>query len=238
VNPSEWTERPVAGQRMSAVEYVLVDLRQAIESGAIRVGERLPSESALAARYSVSRAVIREVLRSCESAGLTVTRPGKGTFVVSTHRGELVFEGYSATHLMEARPGIEVPAAALAAMRRSDAQLEALQRLAEEMERERDEAVWTRLDSQFHLAIAEASGNPVFADVLASIAAALRNQSAMLNVQVNRRQASQAEHRSIVSAIARSSALEAEDAMRFHLGEVQEALATILTSEGSNPPVE
>ena len=236
MNTSEWTDRPVAGQRMSAVEYVLVDLRQAIESGLIQVGERLPAETALAARYSVSRAVIREVLRSCESAGLTVTRPGKGTFVVSSHRGELVFEGYSATHLMEARPGIEVPAAALAAIRRTDAQLESLQRLAKEMERESDEAVWTRLDSQFHLAIAEASGNPVFADVLASIAVALRGQSAMLNVQVNRRHASQTEHRSIVAAVARSSALEAEDAMRFHLDEVQEALATILTSDGT-PPV-
>ena len=71
----------------------------------------------------------------------------------------------------------------------------------------------------------------MFADVLASIAAALRNQSEMLNVQVNRRRASQTEHRSIVSAIARTSALEAEDAMRFHLDEVQEALATLLTAD-------
>jgi GntR family transcriptional regulator, transcriptional repressor for pyruvate dehydrogenase complex len=230
VKPSEWSEQPVAGQRMSAVAYVLVDLRQGIESGMIRVGERLPSESALAARYAVSRAVIREVLRSCEAAGLTVTRPGKGTFVVADHPAEMVFDGYSAKHLMEARPGIEVPAAALAALRRTDAQLASLQRLVEEMEHEQDEAVWTRLDSQFHLAIAEASGNPVFADVLASIAAALRNQSEMLNVQVNRRRASQTEHRAIVSSIASASALEAEDAMRFHLDEVQEALATLLTS--------
>ena len=231
MKPPEWIERPVAGQRMSAVEYVLVDLRQGIQSGLIRVGERLPSESALAARYAVSRAVIREVLRSCESSGLTVTRPGKGTFVVADHPAEMVFNGYSAKHLMEARPGIEVPAAALAALRRTDTQLGSLQQLVDDMEREQDEAVWTRLDSQFHLAIAEASGNPVFADVLASIAAALRNQSEMLNVQVNRRRASQTEHRSIVSAIARSSALEAEDAMRFHLDEVQEALATLLTTD-------
>lgn len=230
MNPSEWIERPIAGQRMSAVEYVLVDLRQGIESGLIRVGERLPSEAALAARYSVSRAVIREVLRSCESSGLTVTRPGKGTFVVADHPAEMVFNGYSAMHLMEARPGIEVPAAALAALRRSDTQLASLQRLVDEMEQEQDEAVWTRLDSQFHLAIAKASGNPVFADVLASIAAALRSQSEMLNIQVNRRGASQTEHRSILSAIARASALEAEDAMRFHLDEVQEALATLLTA--------
>jgi DNA-binding FadR family transcriptional regulator len=216
---------------MSAVEYVLADLRQSIESGMIRVNERLPSETALAARYEVSRAVIREVLRSCESAGLTVTRPGSGTFVVTDHPVEMVFAGYSPMHLMEARPGIEVPAAGLAALRRSEAQLASLQRLLDEMEHEQDEAAWTRLDSQFHLVVAEASGNPVFAAVLASIAGALRSQSETLNVQLNRRSASQTEHRSVVSAIARRSALEAEDAMRFHLDQVHEALATLLTAD-------
>ena len=97
--------RPVVGQRMSAVDYVLRDLRDAVESGVIHVGERLPSEAALAARYSVSRTVIREVLRALEATGRTVTRDGKGTFVVATHPNEVLFEGYSAAHLMEARPG-------------------------------------------------------------------------------------------------------------------------------------
>ena len=226
----DWRSRPVAGRRTSAVAYVLQDLRDAIASGDIKVGERLPSESALSSRYSVSRTVVREVLRSLESTGLTVTRSGKGTFVVAAQHAHLVFEGYSATQLMEARPGIEVPAAALAALRRTDAQLRALQELGARMETETDNTIWTGLDASFHLTIAEASGNPVFADVLSSIAAALRGQSAMLNVQYNRRSASLAEHRAIAAAITRGSAVEAEDAMRFHLSEVHDALALSLTS--------
>lgn len=225
-----WTSRPIVDRRMSAVDYVLRDLRDAMEAGVIQVGERLPSESALATRYSVSRAVVREVLRSCEGMGLTVTRTGKGTFVVATQPSDLVFEGYSSAHLMEARPGIEVPAAALAALRRTEEHLETLQQLMERMEREADGQVWTRLDASFHVTIAMASGNPVFSDVLGSIAAALSGQSEMLNLRADRRAASQAEHRSIAAAIARGSAVEAEDAMRYHLDEVRDALAVSLTS--------
>ncbi len=220
--------RPVVGQRMSAVDYVLRDLRDAVESGVIQVGERLPSESALAARYSVSRTVIREVLRALEATGRTVTRDGKGTFVVATHPTEVLFEGYSAAHLMEARPGVEIPAAALAALRRTDEQLDTIQHLIERMELEKDETLWTRLDASFHLAIARASGNPVFADVVSSIAAALAGQSGMLNIRPRRRAESQAEHRAVAAAVARGSAVEAEDAMRYHLDQVREALSVAL----------
>jgi GntR family transcriptional repressor for pyruvate dehydrogenase complex len=234
--PAEWITRPVTGQRTSAVSYVLHDLREAITSETLKVGERLPSESALAVRYSVSRAVVREVLRSLESTGMTMTRTGRGTFVVSSHPAELIFEGYSAMHLMEARPGIEVPAAGLAALRRSETQLQQLRHLSELMEAEHDNAVWTPLDASFHLAIAQASGNPVFADVLSSIAAALRGQSEMLNVKFDRRAASLAEHRAIVEGITRGLSVEAEDAMRFHLNEVHDALATSMTAPRQGQP--
>jgi DNA-binding FadR family transcriptional regulator len=130
---------------------------------------------------------------------------------------------------LEARPGIEIPAAALAALRRTEDELVTIQHLTERMELEKDGTVWTRLDAAFHLAIARASGNPVFADVVSSIAAALSGQSEMLNVRPNRRTESQAEHRAIAAAVARGSAVEAEDAMRFHLEQVREALSVSLT---------
>jgi DNA-binding FadR family transcriptional regulator len=216
---------------MSAVEYVLGDLRQAIDSGVIQVGERLPSEAALAARYSVSRTVVREVLRSCEALGLTVTRTGKGTFVVAERALKLVFDGFSSADLMEARPHIEVPAAGLAAVRRTEQHVEEWQNLIEAMEVETDDRVWVGLDSSFHLAIAEASGNPVFINVLATIRTALASQSGMLNAG-GRRAASNREHRSIAAALARGSAVEAEDAMRFHLDQVKEAVTDSLDGDG------
>lgn len=228
--PVGWGAARDHRRRTSAVDYVLADLREAVGTGALQIGERLPSEAALATRYSVSRTVIREVLRACEAVGLTVTRSGKGTFVVADHPSDLVFEGYSAAHLMEARPGIEVPAAALAALRRTDDQLEVLRRVSWDLEHETDDAIWGRLDASFHLLIAEASGNPVFADVIARIAAALTGQSELLNVRLGRRAASLAEHRAITGAIARGASTEAEDAMRYHLQAVRDAFADSMTT--------
>ena len=225
-----------AGQRVfprqSAVGFVLDDLQDGIAAGVIRIGDRLPSEAALAARYSVSRSVIREVLRASAALGLTVTRTGKGTFVVGRRPSELIFGGYSVGDLLEVRPHIEVPAAGLAALRRTENDLEQIQSLIANMEAETDPQVWIGLDATFHLAIAEASKNPVFAQVINSLRAALSAQSAMLNERSRRRRGdSDAEHRSIATAIADRSVVEAEDAMRFHLDQVHDAVAESLTDE-------
>jgi DNA-binding FadR family transcriptional regulator len=216
--------------RQSAVGFVLDDLRNAIAAGVIRVGDRLPSEAALAARYSVSRSVIREVLRASAALGLTVTRTGKGTFVVGRQTNELVFGDYSSADLLEVRPHVEVPAAGLAALRRTEEDLEHLQDLHESMEAETDPEIWIGLDATFHLAVAEASKNPVFAQVIRSIRTALIEQSGMLNERSrHRRSDSDAEHRAITAAIARGSSVESEDAMRYHLDQVHDAVIDSLS---------
>lgn len=223
-----WTARPIVGARVGAVEYVLRDLTDTIGAGMVRVGERLPSESALAARYGVSRTVVREVLRICEARGLTYTRSGRGTFVAAKEPGPgLSFGEYSAAHLMEARPHIEIAAAGLAAIRRSEKQIEDLHALFERMEAEKDPTAWVLLDIELHRAMAAASGNPVFSEVLNRISGALARQSSILNLSPGRRVRADAEHRGIIAAIARGSVTEAEDAMEFHLDQVKEALATV-----------
>lgn len=224
-----WTGGVATNGRIGAVEYVLRDLTDAIRSGVFAVGSRLPSEAALSARYSVSRAVVREVLRACEARGITVTRNGKGTFVVSELATKsLTFGGYSAADLLEARPLIEVPAAGFAALRCSEEQIAAMLELVEAMEIEQDPAVWVGLDAALHLSIADASGNPVFAVVLSNIREALMSQSTLLNTQSSRRTGADLEHRAIISAIARGAALEAEDAMQFHLDQVKEAITSTI----------
>ena len=63
--------------------------------------------------------MVREALRSCTALGLTVTKTGRGTFVVANRAAEDLDLGlFSARGLTEARPHIEVPAAELAAERR------------------------------------------------------------------------------------------------------------------------
>lgn len=229
-----WTAGQPQLIRVSAAEAVFNALRQAIEAGQLEVGTRLSSESAMALRYGVSRSVIREALRSCNALGLTVTRTGKGTFVVSNRvASDLVLGTFSALHLMEARPHIEVPAAGLAAERRTEEDLESLRAILESMAGEDDPQIWVSLDASFHAAIAHASGNGVFEQVLAVIRDAMANQSETINLITGRQQRSDAEHQLIFDAIEKGSHSESAQAMRVHLAAVGGALETILGDEVS-----
>lgn len=215
-------------ERGGAVAYVLRDLTAVISSGVAAPGDRLPSEHALAARYGVSRTVIREVLRVLETQGRTTTLTGKGTFVSSASANPpLRFGDYTVASLVEARPHIEIAAAGLAAVRRSEEQLARLQELHEEMVAEEDSERWAERDGALHAAIAVASGNPVFADILARIGHALSGQSAAVNLTAGRRAESESEHRAVIAAIARGSVTEAEDSMQYHLDRVKEVLTEI-----------
>jgi len=222
------TPSPLA--RLSAAEAVFNAIRGAIESGRLAVGDKLNSEAALAQEYGVSRSVIREALRSCNALGLTVTRTGRGTFVVADHvANDLVLGQFSARDLNEARPHIEVPAAGLAAERRTAEDLDILRAMVASMAVEADPEAWVVLDSGFHAAIARASGNKVFESVVADIRDALTHQSETLNlVTEDRQHASNVEHERILDAIEAGSAPDASAAMSDHLRAVADALDSIL----------
>ncbi|GAB3284288.1 FadR/GntR family transcriptional regulator [Sinomonas notoginsengisoli] len=211
--------------RVGAAEAVLAELRGDIEAGLAPVGSKLPSEAALASRYEVSRSVVREALRSCAALGLTETHTGKGTFVVSARvSGDLVLGRYSARDLTEARPHIEVPAAGLAAGRRSEDDLATLRGIIAESALEDDPAARVALDAAFHSTIATASGNRVFEDVLADLREALAHQSETLNLLADRQAASDHEHREILDAIEAGSPERASAAMARHLAAVDDAV--------------
>lgn len=211
--------------RVSAAEAVLADLRSDIEAGSVPVGGKLPAEAALAARYGVSRSVVREALRSCAALGLTQTHTGKGTFVVSSRvSGDLVLGRYSARDLTEARPHVEIPAAGLAALRRSEEDLATLKGIVAETALEDDPAARVALEAVFHGTIAKASGNRVFEDVLSDLREALAHQSETLNLLADRQAASDREHEEILEAIEAGSAERARAAMARHLAAVDDAV--------------
>lgn len=223
-----WASKQAVVTRVGAAEAVLRELRAAIENGDLAVGARLPAESALAGRFGVSRSVVREALRSTTALGLTETHTGKGTFVVaSTASANAVFGNHSVASLREARPHIEVPAAALAAQRRTPEQMAAIRGLLDRMVSTADPKEWVHLDAEFHLLIATASANDVFAAVIAEIREALAQQSEMVNLLPDRQQRSNVEHREIVEAIESGSADAASEAMSRHLTHVQDALGRL-----------
>ncbi|ACI58929.1 DNA-binding FadR family transcriptional regulator [Rhizobium leguminosarum] len=226
-----WLSDSAILSRKSASELVFEELRNLILSGRFAEGSKLPSEAKLAAKYGVSRPIVREALRSLQILGLTETRTGSGTYVLAAGGGDIRYGDYSARDLMEARPFVEVSAAGWAALRRDDDELSRLLGLCDRMEQEEDTEAWVRLDSDFHGLIAEASKNAVFRDIVDDVREAMAQQSGLLTVLGPRRQESNEEHRAIVEAIRRGSEAEARAAMEIHLKQVEAAVSRIIGSE-------
>src|SRR3954451_19085317 len=134
VNLSDSQTGGTVPRRVSAMEAVLTHLRDAIERGDHAVGDKLPSEAELCRRLEVSRPVLREALRALQAMGLTVSRTGKGTFVVADAVEDPTFGDYAASALLEVLRLVEIPVAGYAARRRTPENLNDLTHLLEGIE--------------------------------------------------------------------------------------------------------
>jgi GntR family transcriptional regulator, transcriptional repressor for pyruvate dehydrogenase complex len=207
-----------------------------IRDGRLAPGEKLPSEAEIMAGFGVSRTVVREALSKLQAAGQVRTRHGIGTFVVSP--GEAAPFRITADQLatlqdvvamLELRIGLETEAAALAAQRRSEADLaemrDALDEFNAAIQAGRDAVA---ADFRFHLEIARATRNPHFAELVATLGASMIPR-ARLDTPVKftdeRREFLRrvnAEHENILDAIAAQDGEAARAAMRTHLANSRE----------------
>ncbi|MEU0074192.1 FadR/GntR family transcriptional regulator [Streptomyces sp. NPDC006332] len=220
------------------MEAVLGHLRAAIERGEYAIGDKLPSEAELCRTLEVSRPVLREALRALQTMGLTVSKTGKGTFVLANAVEDPTFGDYAASDLLEVRRHVEIPVAGYAARRRTAENLDHLAHLLDRMEQETDTTAWVAMDTLFHLGVAQAAQNPVFRRVIEEIRDALARQSAFLNELGGRREQSNREHRAIVEALMDGSETDAVDAMAHHLDRVETTLTDIVRSPRTDIPTE
>ena len=238
MNLSDSQTGGVGPRRVSAMEAVLVHLRGAIERGDYAIGAKLPSEAELCRTLEISRPVLREALRALQTMGLTVSKTGKGTFVVANAVEDPTFGDYAASDLLEVRRHVEIPVAGYAALRRTPENLDHLAHLLDRMEQETDTTAWVAMDTLFHLTVAEAAQNPVFRRVIEEIRDALARQSAFLNELGGRREQSNREHRAIVEALIDGSEPDAVEAMSHHLDRVETTLTDIVRPARTDTPTE
>lgn len=154
----------------------LVDsLSEQIRSRVLKPGDKLPTESAIMQEFGVSRTVVREAISALQAAGFVETRHGIGTFVLDSPTGfEFRVEPRSIPTvrdilaMLELRISLESEAAALAAERRTEGQLAELRRVLDAYQAALHSGGDTaEPDFQFHLRVAEATGNRYFPEVLA-----------------------------------------------------------------------
>ena len=219
---------------------LLDDLGEKIRNQQLRPGDKLPTESAIMQVYGVSRTVVREALSKLQAAGLVETHHGVGTFVLqpsqSRTAGMFRLEGsdiattVDVLAVLELRISLETETAGLAALRRTDEQLKGLREALDEFEANVAAGGDTvKPDLRFHLLIAQATGNPYFADIMGHLGASLIPRTRVRAIRNHDRRGEylvhvNREHEEIFAAIARRDPDSARAAMRIHLTNSRERL--------------
>jgi DNA-binding FadR family transcriptional regulator len=221
-------------ERRSAAADVQTQLQALIENGHYKQTERLPSEIELARSFGVSRPVVREALMSLQALGLTASQTGKGTFVISDRiRAPLLIGRYSPAHIKEVRRALEIPSAQFAALRRTDQDVGQLAALLARMEDADDPARRNKLDADFHIAIATASGNLLFVKLIEDMRTILEEHSLALAKAPHRRMAARTEHTKVYEAIVRRDMNAAGAAMAEHLDAAEQTFALLGEPSGN-----
>ncbi|WP_313089052.1 transcriptional regulator GlcC [Pseudomonas sp.] len=170
------------GERRQLADVVAERIERLIVDGVLKVGQTLPSERRLCEKLGISRSALREGLRVLRGRGIIETSQGRGSQVAKLS-GEQdasplmhLFNSQPRTlyDLLEVRALLEGESARLAALRGTEADFILLRRRYEEMlaahtAEEADPREHARLDHAFHLAVSEASHNPVLVHTLQSL---------------------------------------------------------------------
>ncbi|GAB3276836.1 FCD domain-containing protein [Sinomonas notoginsengisoli] len=171
-----------------AHDVVLRHIEDSLRSGTLKLGDRLPGERALAEQFGISRASVRDAIRSLEVMGIvrsaTGSGPNSGTIVVSDPssalgvalRMHVASSGLPLKDVVEARMMMETWSLEHAAAAPwTPEQLDDARRLLDAME---DDAlpsqIFTLLDAQFHVALSALAGNVVVSTMMESMREAIR----------------------------------------------------------------
>lgn len=200
-------DQPAAapGRRSGLIERVIEELRSQVSSGAWPVGTRIPTEPELVELTGTGRNTVREAVQALVHAGLLERRQGSGTYVVADSElavavGRRV-AGARHRDVLEVRRTLEVGAARLAASRRTDSDCERLQSLLSrrsDCRQSGDVQGLVEADVALHMAIAQASRNPVLADLYQDLIGAI---SENVSVNITRMPLGDQDHVDLVRAI-------------------------------------
>lgn len=222
-------------------EEIVRQVKALIAEGRLKSGDRLPPERDLAEQFKVSRASVREALRTLESRGLIEIRPGEGTFVREVSVESLIeplaqvilSQREAVRDLFEARRFLEPAIASLAARRATQEEIREMERILEDQAKE-VAAGLTGLaqDAAFHAAIASSARNQAITRIVSALMDLL-TQSREESLQTpGRPTRSHQDHQRILDAIRRRDEAGARRAMLNHLVAVE---ALVMGRENHDP---
>ena len=227
-------------------DQVVVRLLAAVADSTFAPGSRLPPESVLAEWAGVSRLTLREGIKILRDKGVLRVEQGRGTFVNPPQSWSVLdpalvasrsaLEGGAAAtaqQVTEARRVVEIGAAGLAALRRTDGQLALLrgtiERMVEAHEHD-DVAAFSCADIEFHDGVLLAARNPFLAGLLQPVMALLEQVRVTTSTERGLREAAVAAHEEILAAITARDERRARDRMSRHMMQTPRAIELLTAS--------
>jgi DNA-binding FadR family transcriptional regulator len=218
-------------------QRVVAGLKDKILAGDLPPGTRVPSENELIEEYAVSRTVVREAVTLLRAEGLVETFQGRGSFVLAvpepssfTVESSAIRSHHDVLAMVDFRLGVESEAAALAALHH-DAEADARITAAMDAFTEAGHEGAVEADFAFHLAVARATGNRFYVDLLGSLGPMMimlprtRLGAAYSMTDAAHVERVQREHDNVAAAVLAGDADTARAAMRVHLGNTRRRLA-------------
>ncbi|NIN97370.1 MAG: FCD domain-containing protein [Anaerolineae bacterium] len=228
-------------------DQVADQIKDLILSKQLKVGDRLPPERELCEHFDVSRTVVREAMRILEAKSLLTSQSGSGTYVIAVPREDVIdsigmyitTQGAAVSHakLMEVRRLLEVQIASLAAERAELQTIQELDELLAKMEETRDDPrAFARLDLEFHIALARATGNELLEILLDPFMDALYEGRRLSAELVGAPEEAIQLHRGILEQVRAGNTEGAAQAMSVHLDQSERVTGRALAREvyGSN----
>lgn len=243
------TRAQPTGERRAAgnlTDRVAGALRRRISEDGLQAGDRLPTERELIEEFNVSRTVVREALSRLSAEGLVEARRGAGVFLrqaspdhtVPDLRPGPTDKISEILEILELRAAVEVEASGLAAQRRTFSQEAKIREAYDAITQSIDNnEIAERQDYEFHLAIAEATGNKLFVEFLEFLGKRTipRSQLMQDNVEQSERvrqvREIHTEHLEILRAISAQDVNSAREAMRKHLVGSRERYRSLIHRE-------
>jgi len=222
---------PIKTKRL--YEEIVEQIKQLITDGRLKPGDRLLAERELAEQFQVSRASVREAIRTLEMLGVIDIRPGEGTFVRGTETDDIIrplamflaVERSSLLDMFEMRRIFETATASLAAERASEEELDHIEAMLDKM-RERlnvlDPEKGEEYDAAFHYAVAEATHNSLLTKLFKTVSEEFAKANSVARRQLYHDNIQNAQkiidqHSEILEAIRSRSPKAAGEAMLGHL---------------------
>ncbi|MFZ5648153.1 MAG: FadR/GntR family transcriptional regulator [Bacillota bacterium] len=229
--------QPVVTEKSSKSQRIVAQIRELFSDGKIKPGDKLPSERELAGIFNVSRTSVREAFRTMAALDMVEIKIGSGVYVkeamlhsvINNVADNIVISREEVNSLFEIRKVLETHAAAWAARRATEKEIDDLAGLIQEVKKASlskkiDLSLAMEYDKKFHSTIIKVSHNQVLVKIMSAMFDVLDRVRTKIAVVPGRAVQSINDHEAIAQAIAAKDPVKAMEAMHNHIEGVEKSI--------------